>query len=454
MPRALRLRPGGRRLRPPRERRGDRPPRRRRPLGLAVRGGRAALRRALGQRPLQLARRALRRPAAGSLGRARARADSRRAPGVGAARHGRRGLSDRQEVGARRGPGVDAQVRRLQRRRVGARGLQGSPGARRAAAPRARGPAARDVRLRLRAGLGLHPPRVRARGGGPARGARDPARRRAARRRRAGVGAPARARRVRLPRRLHPRRGVGAARVHGGSPRRAAQQAALPRHLRPARPADADELGRDAGVRAGDRRAWGRVVAGAGQERPVGPQVLLHLGPRRASRRLPGADGHDDARAARPGRRRQGRRRAAGVPARRRLLELPRSGQARHAALVRHAAGSRLDARRGRSGDRRRGHEPARRRHERLALLPRRVVRQVRALSRRLRQGAHDPDRPARAGPRCRRRRRARDRAREDAAADLDLRARAGRARPRASVIGLSRGGSAVPERPDAPESQ
>ena len=33
-----------------------------------------------------------------------------------------------------------------------------------------------------------------------------------------------------LARRLHPRRGVGADRVHGGPPRRAAQQAAVPRH--------------------------------------------------------------------------------------------------------------------------------------------------------------------------------------------------------------------------------
>ena len=46
--------------------------------------------------------------------------------------------------------------------------------------------------------------------------------------------------------------------------------------------------------------------------------------------------------------------------------------------------------------------------HERAALLPQRVVRQVRALPRRLDEGAHDPQRPrssrARASRTCRRR--------------------------------------------------
>ena len=64
---------------------------------------------------------------------------------------------------------------------------------------------------------------------------------------------------VHLPRRLHPRRGVGADRVHGGTPGRAAQQAAVPRHLRPARPAHADELGRDVRPRARSSPAAART---------------------------------------------------------------------------------------------------------------------------------------------------------------------------------------------------
>ena len=62
-----------------------------------------------------------------------------------------------------------------------------------------------------------------------ARGARPRPRRRSARRRLD--------RRLHLAGRLHPRRGDRAARVHGGPPRRAAQQAAVPRRLRPARAA-------------------------------------------------------------------------------------------------------------------------------------------------------------------------------------------------------------------------
>ena len=107
--------------------------------------------------------------------------------------------------------------------------------------------------------LGVHPPRVRARGAGAARG--DRARPR---------GGPARGRldrRLHVARRLHPRRGDRAARVHGGPPRRAAQQAAVPRRLRPPRAADADEQRRD--VRGGPDhpRARRGVVEGPGRQR-------------------------------------------------------------------------------------------------------------------------------------------------------------------------------------------
>ena len=138
-------------------------------------------------------------------------------------------------------------------------------------------------------------------------------------------GSRPRDRRLRLARRLHPRRGVGADRVHGGPPRRAAQQTALPRRVRAVGQADADELGRDVRPRAGDPRARLGVVEGSGGERRNGPQVLRRLGPRRATGRLLRADGNNRARAHRARRRRVGRRRAARLPAGRRLLELPRT---------------------------------------------------------------------------------------------------------------------------------
>ena len=87
----------------------------------------------------------------------------------------------------------------------------------------------------------------RARAAGPARGRLD--------------------RRVHVARRLHPRRGDRAARVHGGPPRRAAQQAAVPGRLRPARPADADEQRRDVRVGPDHPRARRAVVEGPGRQR-------------------------------------------------------------------------------------------------------------------------------------------------------------------------------------------
>ena len=67
-----------------------------------------------------------------------------------------------------------------------------------------------------------------------------------------------------------------------------------------------------------------------------------------------------------------------------------------------------------------------------LEVLPQRVVRQVRAVPRRLEQGGADPHRDPRARRERGGRRRAHRRARGDAAAHVDLRARPGRARPRA----------------------
>ena len=73
-------------------------------------------------------------------------------------------------------------------------------------------------------GLGLHPARVRAARSDVLRAELERLRGRGPARTRHGVAVDD----LHLPRRLHPRRGDGAARVHGGPPRRAAQQAAVP----------------------------------------------------------------------------------------------------------------------------------------------------------------------------------------------------------------------------------
>ena len=231
VPRALRhrARGGGRRAAAGVRRRGCGGRGRARRRAPACRG--QAGERAAPERPVRGRRRALPPPPPRAGRRPRRRRDRRDAEGVRAEGHGRRGLPDRPEVGDRRGPGADAALHGLQRRRVRARHVQGPPDHGRAAAPRARGDAARDARDRLRGGLGLHPPRVRPRGGGPARRDRGAALGGPGRRRRARLRPSAAARDLHVARRLHPRRGVGAARVHGGPPRRAAQQAAVPRRF-------------------------------------------------------------------------------------------------------------------------------------------------------------------------------------------------------------------------------
>ena len=93
---------------------------------------------------------------------------------------------------------------------------------------------------------------------------------RGAARRRAGRRGRARPRAAAVGRGVHVSpggyilgRGVGADRVHGGAPRRAAQQAAVPRHLRPVGQAHADELGGDVRGRAGHREPRRRRGGGA-----------------------------------------------------------------------------------------------------------------------------------------------------------------------------------------------
>ena len=353
----------------------------------ARRGARArAQRRVPAERPVRRRRGALPRVPPRPGRRAGLRRDHRDAEGLRPARHGRRRVPDRREVGDRRLAGARAQVHDLQRGRVRAGHLQGSSDPRRAAAPRARGHDARDARDRLGGGLGLHPPRVRPRGGGAARGDRRAARAGPARRRRRRHRPAAADRDLHLARRLHPRRGVGAAGVHGGPPGRAAQQAAVPRALRTLGQADAHELGRDLRRRPRDPRARRRLVEGPGHQRRDRAEVLRDLGPRRAAGRLLRAGRLHDARPHRAGGRGHGRARGRGDPARRRIVELPRPAAPRRAVGLEAAAGGRLDARL-RCGDRHgRGHGPARREHERPAVLPQRVVRQVRPLPGRARR--------------------------------------------------------------------
>ena len=150
------------------------------------------------------------------------------------------------------------------------------------------------------------------------------------------------------------------------------------------------------------------VVAGPGRGRQRRVEVLRRVRSRGASRRLLRADGHHHPRPARP-RRRGGRRGGARLgAARRRLVELPRPGTPRRAARLRHARRGRLDAGLGRGGGHRRGHRLARGGHECAALLPQRVVRQVRAVPGRLHQGSRPAHRYPAGGRRARRGRRAR----------------------------------------------
>ena len=130
----------------------------------------------------------------------------------------------------------------------------------------------------------------------------------------------------------------------------------------------------------------------------VGLEVLRRVRARRAARRLLRADGHHRARADRAGRRGQRRPGGRGGAAGRGVVELHRARQAGHAAGLRHRGGERHHARVGGRGRAGRGHRPAGRVDERAAVLPQRVVRQVRAVPGRLDQGARDPARRRRVG--------------------------------------------------------
>ena len=96
------------------------------------------------------------------------------------------------------------------------------------------------------------------------------------------------------------------------------------------------------------------------------------------------------------------------------------------------------------------GTEPARGGHERPALLPRRVVRQVRAVPGRIEEGACDPQRPRRAGPG---RRRTSPEKIVELEETLRMTSICGLGQvalgPVLSVLGMDRGGAAAREHPE-----
>ena len=155
---------------------------------------------------------------------------------------------------------AEAALPRRQRRRIGARQLQGQRDPVASPAPVHRGLPDHGARDRLQQGVRLHPRRVLG-------AVRDP------RRRARGAQGPARAARGRddrrppRRRRIHLRRGDGAARIARGQARPAALEAAVPGDLGPLRVADRRQQRRDDHDRAaGDRDGRRRVREARGSE--------------------------------------------------------------------------------------------------------------------------------------------------------------------------------------------
>ena len=159
------------------------------------------------------------------------------------------GLPDGPQGVADRPREREAEVPGRQRRRVRAGRVQGSRGDGEGAAPPDRGLPDRRARDRVQARLHLHPRRVPGRVRDPRARGRRGARRRALRRRR-DHGLPRR-------RRVHLRRGDGAARLARGPARPAAPAAAVPAGAGALQRADADQQrlhDRDGAVDHRDRR--------------------------------------------------------------------------------------------------------------------------------------------------------------------------------------------------------
>ena len=232
------------------------------------------------------------RPGCGHRGGHRREADGTR----------RRRVPDRSQVGRRRDPARPAALPRLQRRRVGARDVQGSRAARGRPVRDGRGDDHRGLRHRRLEGLPLHP-----RGVPRGRGARDRGDRGGARGRLPRTGHPRLGLRLRhrapaRRRRVHLRRGDGALRIDRGQAGRAAQQAAVPGRGRPVRQADRRQQRRDAGQRAAHRARGRRGVRPDRHRRLDRTEALLPVGPRRAAGRLRGRVRGDAARPDRAGR--------------------------------------------------------------------------------------------------------------------------------------------------------
>ena len=317
----------------------------------------------------------------------------------------------------------------LQRRRVGARDVQGSRRHRGRSVLPDRGDDDRRLRDRLRARLRLPARRVPAGARDPGRGPRRGPPARLSRPRRARRGLRVRHRDPQGRRRLHLRRGDGDLQLDRGLPRGAALQAAVPGRRRPVRQADGRQQRRDARQRAARRRG---ERTGLCRDRHRGierHEALLPLGERRAPGRLRGAVRDDADRAARARGRRRRRAGAAGHPDGRRRGRLPAPGRARPAAHVRGRPRGQDDARLGRRARARRPRRPPALPAADRGVLPQRVVWPVRPVPRRHGAPAGGAGAP-RLGPHARRRgrrARARRRGRPVHARRLDLRSRADR---------------------------
>ena len=305
------------------------------------------------------------------------------AGGLGAARARRGRILDGQK-GLLPPPRRDGQVPLLQRRRVRAGRLQGPRADAAQPAPADRGDRDRRPRRRRRPRLHLHPRRVRPAGGHPRRRGRRglrgglPWRGHPRHPPQPGAGRPPRRRR------LHLRRGDGAARRAGGQARQPAAEAPLPRGAGPLRRADPDQQRRDALQRAGDRRQRGGVVPRVRHRAVAGDEGGLDLRLRAPAGQLRGRAGGADPRAdLRAGGRPRGGPRGEGHLPRRLLLPGPdRRGGPRPPLQLRGDGRGGLDAGLGLDHRRRRQRLDPADGAAHGALLPPRVLRQVHAVPR------------------------------------------------------------------------
>ena len=162
------------------------------------------------------------------------------------------------------------------------------------------------------------------------------------------VGAPRR-------RRLHLRRGDGAAGLAGGQARQPAPEAAVPGQPGPVPGPDPDQQRRDAGHRAAHHPDGRRRVRQDRRGQLDGHEARLRIGQRHQPGQLRGPAGHLVARAdLRAGRRAARGPRGQAVVPRRLELARPDQGRPRPALRLRLDGQGRLDARLGRDHRRRR----------------------------------------------------------------------------------------------------